>query len=272
VALSEKDIIRSMRCLDGWRARRALMIACVVCLMALELGCNRVSRMLGRDYEYEEDVTLSVDGSATINVNASLAALVALRGLALDPNPRVRFESEKVRTAFEAAGCTVTRVSSTPWIRDGRRFVQIRMDLRDIRQASKCGPLAWSTYTFTQDGESIVFRQVVGMPPSADASGVKWTGQELIGFKLHLPSKIISHNVRDVDTNEPLVPERGNILTWEQRMATRRLGTPLVMEMRMERESILYRTLWLFAGAFLLAITVMGAGIAWTLKRRTAKT
>jgi len=153
----------------------------VVCLMVLELGCTRVSRMLGRDYEYEEDDTLSVDGSATINVNASLAALVALRGLALDPNPRVRFESEKVRTAFEAAGCTVTRVSSTPWIRDGRRFVQIRMDLRDIRQASKCGPLAWSTDTFTQDGEPIFFRQVVGMPPSADASGVKGTGQERDG-------------------------------------------------------------------------------------------
>ena len=37
----------------------------------------------------------------------------------------------------------------------------------------------------------------------------------------------------------------------------------------MERESILYRTLWLFAGAFVLALVVMAAGIAWTLKKRS---
>jgi hypothetical protein len=258
-----------MRCLGDWRANRALMIACLVCLVAVELGCSKVSRMLGREYEYEEDITLAVDGSATINVNASLASLAVLRGLAVDPNPRTKFAPEKVREAFEAAGCTVTRVSSTPWIREGRRFVQVRMDLPDIRQAAKCGALAWSTYTFTEDADSLVYRQVVGMPANGDATGINWKGSELIGFKLHLPSKITSHNVRDVDTNETLKPERGNILTWEQHLSARRLGTPLVMEMRMERESILYRTLWLFAGAFVLALVVMAAGIAWTLKKRS---
>ena len=36
--------------------------------------------LFGREYEYEEEVYLKVDGSATIVVNASLAALSALRG------------------------------------------------------------------------------------------------------------------------------------------------------------------------------------------------
>ncbi len=267
MALSEKDIIRPMRCLRSGRARRAMAVAFLACVVASELGCRRVSRLLGREYEYEEDITLSVDGSAVINVNASLASLVVLRGLPLDVNPRLKFSAEKIRAAFEAAGCTVTRVSSSPWIREGRRFVQVRMDLSDIRQAGTCGALAWSTYSFADQDGRLVYRQVVGMPASGDAAGVNWTGAEIVAFKLHLPSKITSHNVRDIETHEPVPPERGNILTWEQWLKDRRIGTPLVMELTMERDSILYRTLWLFAGALVAALIVMGGLIAWTMRR-----
>jgi hypothetical protein len=261
-----------MRCLRSGRARRAVIVAFLVCLVASEWGCRRVSRMLGREYEYEEDITLSVDGSAVININASLASLVVLRGLPLDVNPRVKFEPSKVRAAFEAVGCAVTRVSSSPWIRENRRFVQIRLDLAHITDAAKCGVLAWSTYSFGEANGLLAYRQTVGMPAGGDAKGINWKGNELVGFKLHLPSKIQSHNVRDVDTHEALQPERGNILTWEQYLRDRRLGTPLVMEMTMERDSILYRTLWLFAGAFVAALAVMGGLIAWTVRRgrRTA--
>ena len=243
------------------------MVVFLVCLVASELGCRRVTRLLGREYEYEEDITLSVDGSATININASLASLVVLRGLPLDVNPRVRFAPEKIRAAFEAAGCTVTRVSSSPWIRENRRFVQVRIDLANIADAPKCGVLAWSTYSFAEADGLLAYRQAVGMPAGGDDKGLNWKGNELVGFKLHLPSKIRSHNVRDIDTHETLKAERGNILTWEQYLKDRRLGTPLVMEMAMERNSILYRTLWLFAGALLAALAVMGGLIAWTVRR-----
>lgn len=258
-----------MPCFGGWRAHRAVIIAFLVCFVAASVGCGRASRIFGREYEYEEDVTLSVDGSAVININASLASLVALRGLQVDPSARTRFAPEKVRQAFESTGCVVTRVSSTPWIRDGRRFVQVRMDVADIRKLSSCGALAWSTYTFAEQDEQLVYRQVVGMPAGIDVPGVKWKGTELVGFKLHLPSKITSHNVRDVYTNETLKPERGNILTWEQKFSDRRLGTPLVMEMKMEKNSILHTTLWLFAGAFVLALAVMGGLVAWTFRARS---
>ena len=45
---------------------------------------------LFRPYEYEEDVYLSLDGTATIYVNASLAALNALRGTSFDTKPGAR--------------------------------------------------------------------------------------------------------------------------------------------------------------------------------------
>jgi hypothetical protein len=35
----------------------------------------------------------------------------------------------------------------------------------------------------------------------------------------------------------------------------------------METTSILYRTLWLFAGSFVAAIAAVGAGVWWILKR-----
>lgn len=259
-----------MRCLTSRRARRAVILAFLVCVVVSTWGCRRVSRLLGREYEYEEDVTLTVDGAATINVNASLASLVVLRGLALDVNPRVKFEPDKIRAAFEAAGCTVTRVSSTPWIREGRRFVQIRMDLPNIRDAAKCGVLAWSQYAFFEDGDLLAYRQTVGMPAVGDAKGVNWKGNEIVAFKLHLPSKIKSHNVRDIETHETVPPERGNILTWEQWLKDRRIGTPLVMEMTMERNSILYRTMWLFGGALIAALAVMGGLVVWTMRRGSA--
>ena len=252
---------------ESGRLCRALAIVCVVMFVLSDLGCRRVSRLLGREYEYEEDVTLAVDGSAAINVNASLASLVVLRGLPLDLNPRVRFAPDRIRAAFESVGCLVTRVSSSPWIREGRRFVQIRMDFPDIRRASACGVLAWSTYSFGDDNGLLAYKQTVGAPAGKDATGVNWKGNEIVGFKLHLPSKIHSHNVRDIETNQPLKPERGNILAWEQRLTERRAGKPLVLELTMERDSILYRTLWLFAGALVAALLVMGGLITWTVRR-----
>lgn len=249
------------------RVGRAIFLLSIVVVAAQLAACNRV---LGREYEYEEDATLSLDGSAIVNINASIASLVALRGLDLDPNPRARFDQEyvaNVRRLAEAAGCNVDRVSSTSWYRNGRRFIQIRLNVPDIRTASNCGLLSWSKYTYANSADGISLRQEVGSSAGKDAAGNNWNGSEVVAFKLHLPSKITFHNMRDMQTNEALVPLRGNILAWEQTLADRRASKPLVMEMRMDRESILRRTLLLFAAAFVAALVVMGAGVWWTLKR-----
>jgi hypothetical protein len=135
---------------------RAALLAIV--LAAAVAACG--GSPLGTEYEYEEDLTLSMDGSATLVVNASVLALDALKGFSLNPDPAAR----------------------------------------------------------------------------------------------------------------------GNILTWEQRLRERLAGKPIayaedrtpdVMEARMDRQSILYRTLWLFGIAFLAAILVI-AGLIWLTMRRGA--
>ena len=81
-----------------------------------------------------------------------------------------------------------------------------------------------------------------------------------MAFRLHLPSKIRYHNTgRDVG--------RGNILVWEQSLADRLRGTPLVLDARMDPQSILYRTLWLFGWTF-VAVAIAFGFVIWFLVRR----
>ncbi len=226
-------------------------------------GCTNP---LARQYEYDEQTYLEVDGSATVVIAASVPALVALRGLPFDPSVDARIDAAAVRTAFEAAGCVVEN-ASRPWRRNNRRFVQVRMAVEHVEKAGACAPLAWSTYAFVQADERITYRQTVGAAAGSAPAGVNWAGDELVVFKLHLPSKILDHNVRRLSDNEPGTVERGNILSWEQRLTDRLAGAPIEMRVTTEAESILYQTVALFAGAFVAAVIVLTT-IIWLVIRR----
>ena len=267
-------------------ARAALAIALCVAA-AVVSACT--GGLLGKQYEYEEDLYLSLDGSATLVVNASVPALVALRGLELDLNPRTRPDLSRIRTAYESPVTEVTRVSP-PWRRAGRRFVQIRMTVTDVRRLSEVRPFAWSRYTLAvQNGDhvqnaagsdhcsrqtgsarqAICFEQTVGASALRPGTlqNVGWNGSEIVAFRLHLPSRIIWHNSRDIDTNQPTNTRRGNILAWEQHLTDRLEGAPLDVKVLMDSQSILYRTLWLFAGAFAAAVAVLALLIWFTMRK-----
>ncbi|HET7617048.1 MAG TPA: hypothetical protein VFK20_00965 [Vicinamibacterales bacterium] len=246
---------------------RAALLALMLLAAGVASGCD--GRLLGRQYEYEEDLTLALDGSATLVVNASSAALAALRGIDAGAiGDGARIDREKVRAAFTSPYAEVTRVSR-PWRRNGRPFVQIRLRVPDVRQLSKAPAFSWSTYALQQQDDHYEFTQTVGR--SAFKPGtlpkVGWDGSELVVFRLHLPSRIQYHNARDVDTNETLSVERGNILIWEQHLADRLDGAPIHIDVRMDSQSILYRTLWLFALAFIAAVMVIGGLIWWTVRK-----
>jgi hypothetical protein len=218
------------------------------------------SRFLGsRQYEYDERVDLSLDGSAIVDVNASIPALVALRGARLDVDPEARLDRQAVRALFQGDGATVVEFSG--YRKHGRRFVHVRLDVPDILKLSTIPALAWSRYRLERSDAEYHFVQDVGPPTGGQPADVGWTGEELVAFRLHLPSKINFHNSPD------RAVERGNILSWEQPLRDRLAGTPLHMEARMATQSILYRTLWLFGGTFLAALAVLG-GIVWWILRQ----
>lgn len=258
-------IIRGMTRSARPRRARAAILAAVLLAAACLSACG--GRLFAKRYEYEEDMTLALDGSATITVNASIPALAALRGLDIATSAG-RVDRDKVRAAFETPVSDVTRVSR-PWRREGRPFVQVRVSVPDIRRLSEAAPFAWSRYELAgKDGEH-TFRQTVG--PSALKPGtlknVGWNGSELVAFRVHLPSRILEHNSRDVETDETSTVQRGNILAWEQHLADRLDGKPVTIAVRMSSQSILYRTLWLFAGAFAAAVLLLAGIVVWTMRR-----
>ena len=231
---------------------------------------------LGPSYEYEEDLTLSIDGSATLVVNTSILALDALKGMSLNPDAAARTDQlrDQVRALYESPYAKVGRIST--WTRDRRRFVGIHLTVPDIRVLPRAAPFAGTKYELRSEGEQVVFRQTLSKPPPQVVRIPAWRGDELVAFRVHLPARIRFQNSRYLDGGESRPASRGNILTWEQRLHQRLEGKPIayaedrtpdVMEVRTDRESILYRTLWLFAIAFTAALLVL-AGLIWFTMRK----
>ena len=244
---------------------RFSLAACALAMLALAASaCG--GGMLGRQYEYDQQIYLRADGSASVVINSSIQALMALHGLQLDPAPRARIDREAIRAMVAEPGLEVGRVSR-PWRRDGRQFIQIRVEVDDVSKLGSTKFLKDVRYSFTAIPEDKrLYLQQVGQPARTDVANTGWNGSELVAFKLHLPSKITDHNVRLLETGEAGGPERGNILTYEQRLSDRLKGQPLEMRVEMESGSILYRTLSLFALSFAAAMVLL-ALIIWRVVR-----
>ena len=243
----------------GRAAQTPRFVLCVLCVLC---GlCSSSCTGLFRQYEYEEDVYLALDGTATVYVNSSVAALDALRGASFDTRPAARVDTAAVRAFYSTPETHVTRVTSSR--RHGRRFVHVRLDVDDIRRLGDAAPFAWSTYQFRQNGGQYEFRQNIGAASGKDVGSAGWDGRELVAFRLHLPSKIRYHNTRGVES-------RGNILAWEQPLADRLRGAPLTLDARMDTQSILYRTLWLFGMTFLAVAAAFAVVIWWVMRRGVA--
>ncbi|MEO8679103.1 MAG: hypothetical protein ABI665_08655 [Vicinamibacterales bacterium] len=229
-------------------------------LLVLVLASASCSGLTSRKFEYEEEIFLALDGSATVYVNASLPALVALRGAPLPVDPAARLDRQVVRDWYESPVSGVVNVNSSR--RDNRRYVHVRINVPDIRRLAEAPPFAWSTYSLVDDAGLFKYSQQVHASAARDVGQVGWTGRELVAFRIHLPSKVPFHNAPSRTI------ERGNIIVWEQPLADRLKGTPIDIQVHMDRESILVRTLTLFAVMIVLVAATFVAAIWWVRSRR----
>jgi hypothetical protein len=231
-----------------------LAFALVLIAVLASIACGNV---IARKYEYEEEIFLSLDGAATVYVNASVPALVALRGAALPLDPNARLDRTVVRDFFNTPVSQVASVTTSR--RQGRRYVHLRMTVPDIRRLGEAPPFAWSTYRYVE-GDTLEFAQQMQASAGKDVGNVGWDGDELIAVRLHLPSVV-------TDNNSPLKVQRGNILVWEQPLAERQQGTALDIQARMQKESILFRTLALF-GAMGVLVVLTFIAVIWFVRSR----
>ena len=191
-----------------------LAFALVLIAVLASLACGNV---IARKYEYEEEVFLALDGSATVYVNASVPALVALRGVTLPLDPRARLDRMVVRDLYD------TPVSQ----RGQRHHVTRAKAAATCTCASTCptsaasarrAPFAWSTYRYLEGDATFEFGQDMQAAAGQDVGNVGWDGDELVAVRLHLPSVITFHN------SPSRKVERGNIVVWEQPLAERHQG------------------------------------------------
>jgi hypothetical protein len=235
---------------------RARALYAIVLILTMS-GCSGTASLF-RQYEYEEEIYLSLDGTATVYVNTSLAALNALRGTSFDLSPAARVDTAALRAFYSTPTTRVVRVSQSR--RNNRRFVHVRLDVEDVTKLGNAAPFAWSRYRFSRDADQFTYLQDVGPAAGKEIGSVGWHGSEIVAFRLHLPSKIRYHNTkRDVG--------RGNILIWEQPLTDRLRGVPIEIDARMDRQSILYTTLWLFGITF-VAVALVFVGVIWWVVRR----
>src|SRR5688500_12515876 len=157
----------------------------------LSLACANV---IARKYEYEEEVFLSLDGSATLYVNASVPALVALRGFTLPLDPNARLDRIVVRDLYHTPVSTVESVTTSR--REGRRYVHLRLAIPDIRRLGEAAPFAWSAYRYLEDDARFEFGQEMKATAALAVGHVGWQGDELIAVRLHVPSRVDRHNSR----------------------------------------------------------------------------
>lgn len=214
-------------------------------------------------YEYDETVDLSLDGSATVYVNASIPVLVVLHEVGLDLHPLARFDRAAVRQLYTAPGVTVRQISTSR--RNTRRFVHVTLDVDDVRKLQRVAPFSGSRYQFDRAGDEYVFVQSRQGSPAHQVPGVQWTGRERVAFRLRLPSRVLFHNAPADNLR------RGNIVLWEESLTDRLAAAPVRFEARMETQSILFRTMLIFVSTFLAAVTTL-AIIVWLMMRQGRKT
>ena len=237
-----------------------LAFALVLIAVLASIACGNV---IARKYEYEEEIFLALDGSATVYVNASVPALVALRGVALPLDPRARLDRTVVRDLYE------TPVSQ----RRQRHDVAPRRPPLRAPAHRPCPTSAGSARRRRLRGQPIAiasrtgtfeFAQTMRRRPAKRWATSDGTASELMAVRLHLPSKVTFHN------SPSRRIERGNIVVWEQPLAERSKGTPLEVQARMETESILFRTLALFGAMGVLVVLTFIAAIWFVRSRKPA--
>ena len=228
----------------------------VLASVLLSTACGGI---VSRKYEYEEEIFLALDGSASVYVNASVPALVALRGMNLPLDPSARLDRQLVREIYTSP---VTQVASvTTSRRDGRRYIHLRVNVADIRKLGEAAPFAWSQYRYQDKDGLFEYSQTLQAAAGKDVGTIGWHGNELVAIRVHLPSKVEFHNAPSRSI------ERGNIIVWEQPLAERHKGTPLELTVRLQTESILFRTLALF-GMMMVAAALTFAAAIWFVKTR----
>jgi hypothetical protein len=216
-------------------------------LLAAGLGsCTR--------YEYEHEIWLEVDGSGRVNLTGRPELWTCFKGLPAEPDEDAL--QRRARDLFERSGLRVRRVDVNH--RRGHAYLFVAAAFDDVNRLGGTAAFPDLRIALRPDGERL--RLEGEWRPAAAASAPAGI-DGIMAVRFHLPSKIYWHE------NAHGGVERGNILSWRQPVADGLAGHELAFGAVMDRRSIFYSTVGLFAGAVLAALAMLAA-IVYLVRRK----
>jgi hypothetical protein len=219
----------------------AARLALVLFLVAGLRSCVR--------YEYEHELWLEVDGSGRVNVTGRPELWAAFKGLS--PEADEDALQRRARELFEVSGLRVRRVDVTH--RRGRAYLFVSAAFDDVNRLGGTPAFPDLRLALRPDGERLRLEGEWKRPPATGPAAAGAESDGLIAVRLHLPSKIYEHqNAQDG-------VERGNIVGWRQDVAAALAGRVLRFGATLDRRSIFYSTVGLFAAAVALALALLAA-------------
>ncbi|HEY2941172.1 MAG TPA: hypothetical protein VGN09_01950 [Vicinamibacteria bacterium] len=198
-------------------------------------------------YEYEHELWLDVDGSGRVNLTGRPDLWAAFKGLAVDGDEDAL--RQRARDLFERSGLRVRKVDVTH--RGGRAYLFVAAAFDDVNRIG--GTPAFPDLRIAlrpEDGR--LHLQGSWQRPPALAAAARPREDGVMAVRFHLPSKIYRHE------NAADGVERGNIVGWRQDVAVSLRGRELAFGALLDRRSIFYSTVGLFAGAVALALALLG--------------
>jgi hypothetical protein len=213
-------------------------------------------------YEYEHEFWLRVDGSGTVYVTGRPELWAAFKGLGGAGDPEATAVREAARALFASSGLRVRRVTITH--RGGRAYLFVSAEFEDVNKIAGTSAFPDLRISLRPSAGRLVLEGQWRRPPGTTA--VTPASDGLIAVRFHLPSKVYEHR------NAVEGVERGNILSWRQDVGQALGGRPLAFGATLDRRSILWSTVALFASAIVGALALLALVLAWVtrLGRRRA--
>jgi len=204
-------------------------------------------------YEYEEEVSLEVDGSGRLRVSGSSEILQALHVIDGLSGPNGGMTSR-----FEGPGFELDSVRETE--REGRKFVHVQGRFEDWNELCAHPAFADRECRLDVTDDELDLYLTLPAPEGDIPEGVP--PEATLALRFHFPSTVLYHNSRgDI--------ERGNIIAWERTVAEHFDAPNLVVEARFERRSVLATTVVILGTA--VAVVLFSVALALFLMVRKGR-
>src|SRR5712691_2204415 len=199
-------------------------------------------------YEYEHELWLDVDGSGRVNVTGRPDLWAAFKGLAAEGDEDAL--QQRARDLFARSGLHVRKVDLTH--RGGRAYLFVAAAFDDVNRLAGTPAFPDLRIALRPEDGRLRLQGSWQRPPSLATAEGRAEDNGLVAVRFHLPSKIYRHE------NASGGVERGNIVGWRQEVAAALRGRELAFGALLDRRSIFYSTVGLFAGAVALALALLG--------------